>query len=227
MFSFESFLTLDRSTLFYWSLSDVPRKRGSAINEWASAISTGTQSQDNLKSTLQGPKSTNSRTNSTGIIPSLTGGGSRSSAPSILTDNIKVISHQSSGQVKVKVEAQADGVISLSDEGGLSDNDELGGKEREAAINSPLKGKKRITSEVTSHHFHFKYLILLISRNSSRYLTNPQRRQAIQHPKSLETRNYPIGLKLNGSGTPLSQLIWRLSVKPSILGRFLPSSRSW
>jgi hypothetical protein len=216
-----SFLTLDRSTLFYWSLSDVPRKRGSVINEWASAIST--QSRDNLKSTLQGPKSTSSRTNS--IIPSLTGGGSRSSAPSILTDNIKVISHQPSGQGKVKVESQADGVVSLSDEGGLSDNDELGGKEREAAINSPLKGKKRINSEVTSQHSHFKYLILLISRNS--YLTNPQRRQAIQHPKSLETRNYPIGLKLNGSGTPLSQLIWRLSVKPSILGRFLPSSQSW
>jgi hypothetical protein len=141
-----SFLTLDQSTLFYWTLSDVPRKWSSAINEWASAI------PSRSKSTLQGPKSTSSRT--TSIIPSLTAGSSasRSSAPSVLTDNIKVISRQSSDQVEVKVESQAD-VISLSDEGGLSDCDELDGKEREAAINSPPKGKKRITSEVTSRLF--------------------------------------------------------------------------
>jgi hypothetical protein len=143
------FLTLDQTTLFYWTLSDVPRKRGSAVNEWASAI------LSQSKSTLQGSKSTSSgRTRS--IIPSLTAGGSatgsRSSAPSILTDNIKVISHQSSDQVKVKVESHAD-VLIISDEGGLSDCDELGGKEREAAINSPPKGKKRITSEVTSRLF--------------------------------------------------------------------------
>ena len=141
-----SFLTLDQSTLFYWTLSDtgVPLKRASAINEWASAIPTQT------KSTLQGPKSNSSRTKS---IPSLTGGGSRSSANSVLTDRIKIISHQSSNQppVKVKKESQAD-VLSLSD-GGLSDNDELVGKERETAINSPPKGKKRITSEVTSYLF--------------------------------------------------------------------------
>lgn len=98
---------------------------------------------------FQGPKSGSgsTRTKST-VIPSLTGGASRPSASSILTDKIKVISHQPSDQVKVKLEAQAD-VISLSD-GGLSDNDELGGTEREAAINSPPKGKKRITSEVKS-----------------------------------------------------------------------------
>ena len=122
-----SFLTLDQSTLFYWTLSDtgVPLKRASAINEWASAIPTQT------KSTLQGPKSTSSRTKS---IPSLTGGGSRSSANSVLTDRIKIISHQSLNQppVKVKKESQAD-ILSLSD-GGLSDNDELVGKERETQL---------------------------------------------------------------------------------------------
>jgi hypothetical protein len=135
------FLTLDQSTLFYWTLSDVPPKRDSVVHEWASAITAHSKS-----TALKGPKSTSSRTKS--IIPSLTGGASRSVAPSVLTDNIKVISRQSSDQVKVKVESQAD-VISLS-EGGLSDNDELGGKEREIAINSPPKGKKRITSEVSS-----------------------------------------------------------------------------
>jgi hypothetical protein len=143
-----SFLTLDQSTLFYRTLSDVPPKRGSVINEWASSI------PNRSKSTLQGPKSTSSRTKS---IPSLIGGSSRSSANSVLTDNIKVISHQSSDQarvkVKVKTESQAEAVLSLSDQGGLSDCDELGGKERETAINSPPKGKKRITSEVKSQLF--------------------------------------------------------------------------
>ena len=136
-----SLLTLDRSTLFYRTLSDIPPKRGLAIKEWASAISNHPGS-----SSSQGPKSTSSRSKS--IIPSLTGASSRSTA-SILTDNIKVISHQNSGRVKVKVERQADVISLLSDEGGLSDCDELAGKEREIAINSPPKGKKRITSEVT------------------------------------------------------------------------------
>lgn len=194
MFS-ESFLTLDQSTLFYWTLSDVPPKRSSAINEWASAIPCQS------KSTSQGPKSASSRTKS---IPSLTGGASasRSTAPSVLTDNIKVISQQPSDRVqaKVKVDSQAD-LISLSD-GGLSDNDELVGQERETAINSPPKGKKRITSEVTSPLSIDHNLRLALSRHS--YLTNPRRRQ---RPKSLETRNYPIGLKLNGSGTRLSRPI--------------------
>ena len=163
-----SFLTLDQSTLFYWTLSDVPPKRSSAINEWASAI------PSQSKSTSQGPKSVSSRTKS---IPSLTGGASasRSTAPSILTDNIKVFSQQSSDwvQVKVKVESQAD-LIPLSDEGGLSDNDELVGQERETAINSPPKGKKRITSEVTSplsiDHKISKIILIqtLVSHKSSK-----------------------------------------------------------
>ena len=140
------FLTLDQSTLFYWTLSNVPHKTGSAVNEWASAIST------NSKSTaLKNPKSTSGSSRTKSIPPPLTGGASRSFASSVLTDNIKVISRQSSDQVKVKVESQAE-VFSLS-EGGLSDNDELAGKEREIAINSPPKGKKRITSEVAKSQF--------------------------------------------------------------------------
>ena len=186
-------------------LSNVPPKKGSAINEWASAI------PSRSRSTLQGPKSTSSRTKS---IPSLTGGASR---------YIKVISHHSSDQV-AKVESQANlPSFQVSDDGGLSDSNELNGKEREMAIKSPPKGKKRITSEVRSQLFQLitNILRMFLSRNSS--LTNPQRRQ---HPKSLETRNYPSGLKLNGSVIPLSWLIWRLLVKPSTLGTFLSNSQS-
>ena len=209
-----SLLTLDQSTLFYWTLSDVPPKKGLAINKWASAIPSRSRSM------LQGPKSTSSCTRS---IPSLTGSASHSSAPSILTDNIKVISHHSSDQV-AKVESQANlPSFQVSDDGGLSDSNELNGKEREMAIKSPPKGKKRITSEVRSQLFQLitNILRMFLSRNSS--LTNPQRRQ---HPKSLETRNYPSGLKLNGSVIPLSQLIWRLLVKSSTLGTFLSNSQS-
>jgi hypothetical protein len=133
-------LTLDASTLFYWTLSDAPhkkRKHVSAINEWASAIpSTLT------KSASQAPKSTSSRARTD--IPSLTSGTSgRLYAPSVLSNNVKIISNQS-----VKVKAEPALALSIHDNGGLSDNDEIGGEEREVAIKSPPKGKRRITSEV-------------------------------------------------------------------------------
>ena len=44
-------------------------------------------------------------------------------------------------------------MLTVSDQGGLSDSDELHGVEWEAAIKSPPKGKKRVTSEVTSWLF--------------------------------------------------------------------------
>jgi hypothetical protein len=47
--------------------------------------------------------------------------------------------------VKVKAELIDTGVDS---DAGLSDNDETKGNEREAAVNSPPKGKKRVTSAV-------------------------------------------------------------------------------
>ena len=139
------FLTLDESTLFYWSLSDAShtkQKRLSAIDKWASAI-------PSTKSTSQGPKSTSSRVNTVKTeVPSLTSGSSgRSYAPSVLSDNVKIVSHHSSDAV-TKVKSENVPALSLYNNGGLSDNDEVKGEEREVAIKSPLKGKKRITSEV-------------------------------------------------------------------------------
>ena len=49
----------------------------------------------------------------------------------------------------VKVEGDIIYMLSLSDEGGLSDDDELGGKEQEAVVNSPPKGKKCVNSKVS------------------------------------------------------------------------------
>ena len=137
-------LTLDQSTLFYWTLSDASfnkkRKIGSAINNWASTIPTNAKPS-------HAPKSTSSRTNSD--LPSLTSGASRSSAPSLLTHNVKIISHRASDS-KVKAEPAPD-ADTMYYSGGLSDNDEMRGEEREFAINSPPKEKKRLTSEVSLH----------------------------------------------------------------------------
>lgn len=128
-------LTLDESTLFYWTLSDIShnteQKNSSAIDKWAAAIS-------NYRAASQAPRSTSSRPKTDIQVPSLTTGTSsgRSYAPSVVSNNVKIF---------VKAEpAQA----TIYNNGGLSDNDEIRGQERDFAINSPPKGKKRITSEV-------------------------------------------------------------------------------
>jgi hypothetical protein len=131
-----SFLTLDQSTLFYWTLSDKKRKHASAIKQWALDVPAI------AKPTSKAPTSL-----AKSDIPPLTSGTSHSSAPSVLTDSIKIISHRALDPIKVKAELAP--TLSLYIDGGLSDNDERKGEEREAAINSPPKGKKRVTSEVS------------------------------------------------------------------------------
>lgn len=128
-------LTLDESTLFYRTLSDAPhkkRKHISAINKWASEIP---MNSSGTRSTTQAPNSTSSLSSRTAYY-----------APSVLSNNVKIFSHKSSDLGKVKAEPAP--VLSLCNDGGLSDNDEIGGEEREVAINSPPKGKRRLTSEV-------------------------------------------------------------------------------
>ena len=110
-------LTLDHSTLFYWTLSETShnkQKRGSAIKAWASAV-------PNSNPTSQTAKSVSS------YVPSLMSGASCSSASSILTDNVKIISHRASDSVKVKSEFPP--TLSLNNNGSLSDNDEREGEE--------------------------------------------------------------------------------------------------
>jgi len=97
---------------------------------------------------------------SKGIIPSLTSSTSHSS-PSVLTNNIRIVSHGALDLVKVKAELEPD-AITIYSNGGLSDTDEIKGEEREAAIKSPPKGKKWVTSEVSLLPFiviiyYFKY----------------------------------------------------------------------
>ncbi len=137
------FLTLDRCTLFYWTLSSETlhkKQKHSAVNEWASQIY-------NAKPAFRPTsRSTSSRAKSN--IPSLTGDTARlsTSASSVLTKNVKITSHQPLDLAKA--EPPPDLVSDVH--GGLSDNDETKGEEHMAAINSPLKGKKPVNSEVLS-----------------------------------------------------------------------------
>jgi hypothetical protein len=75
---------------------------------------------------------------------------SHSSAPSSLTKNVNIIKHQLNA-VKVTAESALNTVPFNQPKsmGGLSDNDEMKGEEWVAAINSPPKRKKRVTSSVS------------------------------------------------------------------------------
>jgi hypothetical protein len=150
-----SFLTLDQSTLFYWTLSDSyldkKRKHSSAINDWASAIPSNAKPASRALSHVTATTSSYPKS----IVPSLTSGSSRSSAPSVLTNNVRVVSHGALDSAKVKAEPVPD--ITIFSDGGLSDADEIKGEEREAAIKSPPKGKKRVTNEVS---FFCCYIII-------------------------------------------------------------------
>jgi hypothetical protein len=55
---------------------------------------------------------------------------------------------------KVKAEPAAETIFS---DGGLSDADEVKGEEREAAIKSPPKGRKRVSNDVS---FFRRYIII-------------------------------------------------------------------
>ena len=126
-----SLLTLDHMTLFYWTLGDaaVNKKNcSSAIKEWSSAVSRN-----------EPPLQTHSIASHTRTAtPSLTSCASHSSAPSVLTNNVKII--QAPDMVKVKSEPVP--MVFLDNNGGLSDNDEMKEEEHEVTIKSPPKRKK-------------------------------------------------------------------------------------
>ena len=65
--------------------------------------------------------------------------------------SLLMMSRSAIDQRSVKIKSELGPILSLNDTGGLSDNDETRGDEWEAAINSPPKGKKQVTSEVS--HF--------------------------------------------------------------------------
>jgi hypothetical protein len=136
-------LTLDQSTLFYWNLSDSnnkKRKHGRIISEWASAIPSNAKAGSRAPSrTTTARKPASSHSDSILPLPSLTSGTSGSTAPSVLTKNIRIVSHMApTAQAKVKPEPED---ITIHSDAGLSHNDETKGNEREAA---PPKGRSAL-----------------------------------------------------------------------------------
>ena len=124
-------LTLDPSTLFYWNLSDPPPKKlKHAVESWAKSIPL------NAKPPSHAPSSH--------VTPSLTHGSSRSTGRSVLTDAI-IVTSKVARPAQIKPDPD---FIDIHD-GGLSDHDEIRGRERDAAVFSPPKGKVRLNSEVS------------------------------------------------------------------------------
>ena len=120
-------LTLDRTTLFYYSLSNTTIHED-RLNDWVKTV----------------PKFKRGSTRS--VTPSLTNGSTR-------TRTSKASSHVSTRSALNNVfirQRDVDVADMANGDGGLSDHDETKGPEREAAIKSPPKGKKRVTSSVSN-----------------------------------------------------------------------------
>ena len=78
-------------------------------------------------------------------------GSTRSSAKSVLTDNVLILQKAA---VPVKPEVKKQDALQVTESGlGLSDDDDTQALEREAAVCSPPKGKKRATSSVSVQWF--------------------------------------------------------------------------
>lgn len=146
-------LTLDKTTLYYYFLSDDStsnkRKFSAGINEWAESIVNASKPTSKASKSNKSLKSSKSSSRSASVLPLSTNVtvSSRSSADSVLTKNI-TISQTMPAPIKVETNDH-DGAILIVD-GGISDEDETKGFERDAAVASPPKGKKRVTSTVSN-----------------------------------------------------------------------------
>ena len=159
-------LTLDPTTLFYWSLSDPPTKKMKyTIESWVKTVkpnakpaSRATTSQVNSVKTRKSASttgkrngSTGKRDGSTGAATALMSASSRSQAAgsaSVLTSDIAITDAQVPQAIKIKQDIDDHDDIYTYD-GALSDREETAGVERDAAHASPIKGKKRLNSEVS------------------------------------------------------------------------------
>ncbi|KAN0130427.1 hypothetical protein V8E53_011828, partial [Lactarius tabidus] len=113
------------------------------INKWAAGVPDNVALASHSTPSYTTVPTTRSKTG----VPSLTTGTSQScsSVPSVLTNNVKVVSCCS--VVSAEVEPEPTEAITVFSDTGLSDNNETNGEEQLVTINSPPKGKKQITSE--------------------------------------------------------------------------------
>ena len=143
---YASLLTLDQSTLFYQTLSELytsdKREHSDGIREWRSAVPKNNPTSQAANSlTSRAISATPSVMSSAGCssAPSVMSGTGRSSAPSVLTNNIKIVSQSQTSEL---ANPKLVSTIGFNKNGSLSDNDEIMGEEWEVAFASPFKGKK-------------------------------------------------------------------------------------
>ncbi|KIM86487.1 hypothetical protein PILCRDRAFT_4965 [Piloderma croceum F 1598] len=117
--------------------SDPPTKKFKySVESWARSVPV------NAKPPSRAPSHTNTATSTSRTLPSLTNASSRSTGHSVLTDAITITS-----TVAPRVQIKPDPNFIDIHDGGLSDHDEIRGRERDAAVFSPPKGKTRLNSE--------------------------------------------------------------------------------
>ena len=136
-------LTLDETTLFYWSLyshKDSESGQKGVIADWNAGVnafappSQGSDFKNRSRATSKRSKSQ---------VPALTDASTHSSR-SVLTDTVIITSTAPDSAVKPESAC-----------GGLIDEDETTGAERDAAISSPVKGHIRMTSIVSSYLIYY------------------------------------------------------------------------
>ena len=116
------------------------KKQKYAIDEWAATIPNNARPASQAPSQTTGVCKYNCSCPGS-VIPSLTSGTSHLTALSVLTSNVKVISWPPVMSVKVKAKSAPDAIKFYSN-GGLSNNDEVNGIEREVVVTSLPMGKK-------------------------------------------------------------------------------------
>ena len=152
-------LMLDPTILFYWTLSDPPPKKikSSTVETWAKSIPSSAKPVTSWATVKTGKSSTNSHSSS---APALTRASSRPTS-SVLTGDMAI----TSAQDYIKFKQDPDSIYTY--DGGLSDHEETAGVERDAAHASPIKGKRRLNSEVSTF---FIMMYELMSRLQTRHL---------------------------------------------------------
>jgi len=150
-------LTLDETTLFYYSLSlSKDKKVSSLIKDWSKFVDNSTKPKL--------PSNTHGSSTST-TLASNTQARARGTKVSPLTDQVVITSREEGPKSTLRSKAD----LSLDDvSGGLSNEDEVQGAEREEAVNSPPKGKVRATNAVS--HYNFNWLIHILIYLYSRIL---------------------------------------------------------
>lgn len=153
-----SLLLLNETTLYYYFLSDrtsaADREEAfsSGINRWAATIPDNAKSGNNKFASTSASKVSKLSNRSGSQVPALTTATSRSSNNSVLSKSIK-ISQKIDVKVKDRTEPH-DRSIEVVELGGLEDDDETMGIEREAALKSPPKGKFRVSSAVSNQFIY-------------------------------------------------------------------------